>query len=597
MANAIIGADIESIVKDLQPIGINQVVFEAITNSLQANAREIKVNFSQNSLDIPETDRYIDKIEIKDNGEGFNEINTSSFKTYRSTHKKHLGAKGIGRFLFLKLFEKVTVESLDKSISFSTSEDIIIKNREKVDFSKETKITLNKPHNTKVTINFEDFHQSLKDQFLPFFTLLEKKVLIKIFQNGTYLYTIDSTDIPKFIEDSFKVGQHDFKIDYVLNDGNIKNYDGFYCASGRVVVKNSELDSKIKLKAFKDVKIFYLISSEYLNQTATDERDDFRIKPLQRNSTLFNDLSWKNIMSALTQKIKDICKAENIDIDAIAKKHLLTSIQEMPFLGYYLRTDKNENALSSEALITQAKKAFDDDKKFLRANDSQRNEEYYLKLSTTTQTELAEYIFDRQKIIDKLKKLTDSNSIEKEIHNLFMKQKTRDDKENYKTNNLWLFDDRFMSYDKVFSDKQIKEIFPQLSENLDRPDILSIVSNTYQKEEITDIVIIELKRADDTISPARAEEQLVDYAGYINEAYEDRKIRIWTYAFLKFDAKTERSLKNKGYNRVLTKSQYPIYYHPFNEVNTIINFVDYNALADDANSRNKTFMKILKGQD
>ncbi len=152
-----------------------------------------------------------------------------------------------------------------------------------------------------------------------------------------------------------------------------------------------------------------------------------------------------------------------------------------------------------------------------------------------------------------------------------------------------------MTYNKVFSDKQIKQIFPTLSDNLDRLDILSISANTYNKEEITDIVIIELKRASEKITPARAEEQLIDYAAYINDANENQTIRIWTYAFLKFDKKTERSLRNKGYNRVLTKSQYPIYYHPFNEVNTIVNFVDYRALADDAENRHQTFMKILSG--
>jgi hypothetical protein len=64
---------------------------------------------------------------------------------------------------------------------------------------------------------------------------------------------------------------------------------------------------------------------------------------------------------------------------------------------------------------------------------------------------------------------------------------------------------------------------------------------------------------------------------------------------LKFDKKTENSLRNKDYNRVLTKSQYPIYYKPFNAVNAIVNFVDYKALTDDAENRNRTFMKILGG--
>jgi hypothetical protein len=241
------------------------------------------------------------------------------------------------------------------------------------------------------------------------------------------------------------------------------------------------------------------------------------------------------------------------------------------------------------------------DKEFLRNDTEKIDSDYKNKLALVTQSELAEYIYDRQKKIDILKKLTNKDAIEKEIHNLFMKQYTKDDKENYKSNNLWLFDDRFMSYNKVFSEAQLKNMFPKLINNLERPDILSIgemsiVSNSYEKDEITDIVIIELKKASDKITPARAEEQLIDYAGYINEAYVDKKIRIWTYAFLKFDSKTENSLTNKDYNRVLTKSKYPIYYKPFNKVNTIINFIDYHALADDAHNRDKTFMKILSGE-
>lgn len=594
MANAIIGADIASIVKDLQPIRINNVVFEAITNSLQANADKIKIKFIQNSLDIPEVERYIDKIEIEDNGDGFTKDNTNSFKTYRSTHKKHLGAKGIGRFLFLKLFERVTVQSLDKNIIFSTTKDIII--NEETKKSEFTKIILDNPHN-EFTLNFKNFQQDLKDHFLPFFKLSDKEILITFYKNDEELYTINSRDIPKFIHDSFKVGKHDFNIDYVLNDENINNYDGFYCAGDRVIIKNSELDSKIKLKAFKDVKIFYLISSEYFNQNVTDERDEFKIKPVQKNQDLFHSLSWKEIMSALTDKIKAICKDNNINIDEIAKKHLLSSIEQMPFLGYYLRDNNNENALSSEALISNAKKAFDEDKKFLRDNNSKRNEEYQIKLSIVTQTELAEYIFDRQKIIDRLKELTSDDSLEKEIHNLFMEKYTKDENNSYKSNNLWLFDDRFMTYDKVFSEAQLKNIFPDLIDNIARPDIISIVSNTFEKDKITDIVIIELKRPSEKITPAEAQRELRSYADYINHSRQENKIRIWAYAFLKFDENTERDLRLDEYNQIPTQSQYPIYYKFSNRTNIIINFLDYSSIAFDADVRNKTFMKILKGDN
>jgi hypothetical protein len=49
---------------------------------------------------------------IIDNGVGFNDENLRSFDTCFSTYKQNLGAKGIGRFSWLKTFEAVQIESV-----------------------------------------------------------------------------------------------------------------------------------------------------------------------------------------------------------------------------------------------------------------------------------------------------------------------------------------------------------------------------------------------------------------------------------------------------------------------------------------------------
>src|SRR5205085_8312135 len=54
--------------------------------------------------------RPICSFEIRDNGIGFNEGNYKSFRTSDSDYKP--GAKGIGRFLWLKAFDHVSVESV-----------------------------------------------------------------------------------------------------------------------------------------------------------------------------------------------------------------------------------------------------------------------------------------------------------------------------------------------------------------------------------------------------------------------------------------------------------------------------------------------------
>ena len=49
------------------------------------------------------------------------------------------------------------------------------------------------------------------------------------------------------------------------------------------------------------------------------------------------------------------------------------------------------------------------------------------------------------------------------------------------------------------------------------------------------------------------------------------------------------------YNKIPTHTKYPIYYKYSQKTNMIINFMDYESLAYDAESRNNTFMRILSG--
>jgi len=584
-------ASIETIVNDLKPVTWKQVLYEAVTNALQANATEIKINFIQNALDLEDTQKYINSIVVEDNGDGFDEKNTKSFSEYRSTYKKHLGCKGIGRFLFLKVFDKVEIESLDKSIEFVIHKDIdVLAYYEK---HEKTAIKFLNPKNN-FTVNYRIFKDDLKNYFLAYFKLLKDEnrlIKISICENEKVHSIVESDDIPDFKDKDFRIGKHDFKLSYIFDF----NADGYYCAGNRVVIKNSELESNKKFRFFKDIKILYLLSSKYLDGSANDTRDDFNIYPKQKKQDLFHNLSWQEIQNSVKEQIKVIAKENNIEIDKLAEEHLKQAIKESPFLVYYLKD--NELGEESKSLQKQARKLFEKDKQFLRNSKNQTHEKYKEKLAIVTQSELTEYIYDRQKKIDLLKKLTDEKALEKEIHNLFMQQRTSDEKEDYRTNNLWLFDDRFMTYDKIFSEAQIKDIFPKLIANTKRPDILSlsIVSNSYNQEEITDIVIIELKRPNEEIEPSGAETQLLRYSRYINESRDNNKIRIWTYAFLKFNEETEFDLDNRSYNKIPIQGEYPIYYKYYEKPNTIINFLDYRAMAIDANNRNKTFMKILGG--
>lgn len=593
MSNGNVIANIESIVNNLDNVTWEQALFEAITNSLHAKAKQINIEFFSDTLNYKDTEKFIDEIKIVDDGVGFHSDNTNSFKEYGSQYKRknfNISAKGIGRFLFLKVFDNVHITSLDKEIDFSIQNDIDITTLDKIKYEKT--IVQFKNAKFKFFIDYDKFVQKIKEHFIAYFKLLKEEVIITIYENSIKQCEIKSTDIPNFMTKKFTINRHDFIINYVFNDKNYEFTEGYYCAGDRVVIKNSNLEVKKKLKAFSNINILFILTSSYLDENVNATRDDFTIMPKRKSQlSMFQDTSWQDIQTELKNQIRIIAKDNEIDIDEISKNNLNESIIEAPYLAYYLQD--NEEGYDSKTLIENAKEKLDEDKELIR-KDIDNNQAL---LSIVTQAELTEYIFDRQRKIDLLKKINDENVLEKEIHNLFMKKYTKDLTQDYKSNNLWLFDDRFMTYDKIFSESQLKEVFPDLVNNIDRTDIISIVSNTYDKEEITDIVLIELKRPDEKITPAEAQRELRSYADYINQTREYNKIRIWAYAFLKFNDNTARDLRLDEYNQIPTQTKYPIFYkYSGVTTNMVINFLDYKSLAYDADIRNKTFMKILNGK-
>ena len=92
-------------------------LFEAIVNSIHSIEEagisdgwihlHINRDFSQgNLIDNSRSTYPITGFKIIDNGMGFNNDNFESFLTSDSARKVEKGAKGIGRFLWLKVFDQ-----------------------------------------------------------------------------------------------------------------------------------------------------------------------------------------------------------------------------------------------------------------------------------------------------------------------------------------------------------------------------------------------------------------------------------------------------------------------------------------------------------
>lgn len=103
-------------------------LFEAVVNSLQSieeleHKEDAYINIlinrdsTQPILEgVKEDGMYypIESFIIEDNGVGLNSKNFLSFQTSDSTYKLLKGGKGVGRFLWLKAFENIKIESTYK---------------------------------------------------------------------------------------------------------------------------------------------------------------------------------------------------------------------------------------------------------------------------------------------------------------------------------------------------------------------------------------------------------------------------------------------------------------------------------------------------
>ena len=94
-------------------------IVEAIVNSIQSivdksidNGKIEIILHRENILEFDNSKPYINAIEIRDNGVGFTQENRDSFDTFYSELKKDIGGKGFGRFMFVKYFDSVRIESV-----------------------------------------------------------------------------------------------------------------------------------------------------------------------------------------------------------------------------------------------------------------------------------------------------------------------------------------------------------------------------------------------------------------------------------------------------------------------------------------------------
>ncbi len=632
--------EIDQLINSLGPVRFHQPIIECITNSLEANSRNIVVQLFSACKEGTafSDDRFVYKVIIKDDGEGFTESNFKAFTEYRTKQKINLGCKGVGRLTWLKVFNKAEIQSilredgkkLKKSFTFDENFDysskpaiseVSPKTRET-----ETSITLSelRGENSSVPEDIEKIRDIVFIELLPKLLLLKREFNITFKSEHPEIkeQTITFSDLPKLEEERFSVRinsqTHGFILRYNLSDGepyrSHRTY-AYYCANKRTVETFESKGLTVNLLADDKQFGIFLLESKLFDERINDSRNRIVIE----GGKLFEgELSWDCINESLRPILTKIIYERWPKLKEEAEKDKVSLAEENPHLTSYIKKFNVVGRLHKSEALQKAEKDFEHAKRQVRLKykelllkhkvDATNIADFQKLAENTTELgkqELAEYIWYRQVVIKVMGQLLESKeSQENVIHNLIMPMKTND-KDRIEDNNLWLLDDKFSLYQYAASDLEIETVYRDVcgedipegssKDARDRPDLCIFFSDSEDSTTDLEAVIVELK----SFSSGKYDKgKGLDQLGLYAESFKRRHAKFktfWVYLIVdEIDAELNRLLLHvRGYQPFFCHNG-ATYLQYIPSTNTHIAVLTAKALAANANARNHKFLEIVK---
>ena len=590
------------------------VYFEALANALDAGATEISIDIDVQAFDKPDTL----KITVSDNGDGFTDENFERFrKLLRPRDKFH---KGIGRLVFLNYFSRVDVTSTRSK----WRRTFIFKDG----FDGNAPIeNLNDEQPAKTTLAFNGFakdrvksYDDLKpdvlkplliEQFLP--TLDARKCDGTAFKISINLKTKESNaqkeffphetvitadDLPSMTKitiqddslDAFSTIDMHYHVEPVSGKGSLLVA---FSIDGRTIPVNL-----IPASSFPPGYMgMFLFESEMFHSNADSSRQKLILPENLPIEKLYRVLR-REVGKVLADMIPKITEKN----EKVKEKFE----EQFPHLLGYFENDTVGLIDRDDALEIAQQKFFRAQKQVLQCETlTQAAYEKSLELSSRT---LTEYILYRDKIIGRMKEMTTDNA-ESEIHNLIVPRFKEFSKEAMPSeiyqNNAWLLDDKFMVFRTILSEQRMDTVVnairldEECEKDAGRPDIAMIFSADPKNASAVDVVVIEIKKkTDDEKENQYAINQLLDRAVKL-AAHCPNIQRIWYYAVIQISDTMETRLRQQKWAPLFSMGK--LYYQEFiterpdrTVVPTPTFVVSFDAIVADAESRNHTFLEILR---
>ncbi|QJD98233.1 hypothetical protein HH214_21300 [Mucilaginibacter robiniae] len=572
---------------DLTPNDAFLPLFECVVNSIisliQSHQTDKEIQIKIIRGDYPQqllfgnNIKTINSIIITDNGTGFNTDNFESFETPFTKINKKYGCKGVGRFTVLAAFKSIHIKSnyfqdeqwMFREFSCDSENEITPISLPEISSSKKATTTIelldcfNPIIKDRTAITIEEISRKLMQHCLIYYLSneLPKITILDIEDNTAEVINDLFSKVSKENEREFKVGNHTFKayITKVPKENNRKNHYIYYCANSRVVQSKSigNINGLFSYPINQNGQLYFLdvyVVSDYLNKKNYQTRNGFSISP-EKQDGLFggSEISFEEIEADLLTVLEDEYESHvkessqrsiaEVQTYISSKALRYNSLRYKPELLKTIPPNSSEDKIEEYLHKISFNARRNIDKKLQDfIENKQVNEDAIQKIKQDIQEKtaydidsLADYMIRRRAIIELFDKFLEADNngkyrLEEDIHNIIFPIGFTNDEISYESHNLWLLDERFVTYKFIASDKSITSLSQKKSSK--EPDVICLNEKPIMFDnpisfgdksngEVNSMVIFEFKRPGDVAHQKKKNDYRWEFSELIEPYFDD----------------------------------------------------------------------------
>lgn len=584
------------------------VIREALTNAIHAGGKSISVDllFSDRNGELflgTEERRVLEQITIADDGEGFTNENLQYFDEICNSYKDNIGGKGVGRLAFLKYANRVDVRSqLQNSlVEFAYTPDFKPEDVKKTEMtgSPNTSIVLT-DLKEKINTQIAKLVYSICDdlRLLLFLKFQQgQSITLRFAHNSKQpfddIYEFSGKHIKALSEREFELEGEAFKCYLFRDEPPKKGIVAMLCADDLCI------EEYVISRRFDICRHLIFVTSPYFNSRSNMERQRLELPKTDDDADMASPISREKLMPRIHEEcMAMINDAAEGDIDEFKASNIEKLKKYYPFIKV--------NSLGGNATLLDA----DEVVRTYRAQQAREEDRLVDSLETGTPVslddmshlaseDLARYIVHRALVIDSLASMPPS-SAEVAIHNAILPKKSNGSE--IRENNVWLVDDKFLSYSSIYSDETLAKIVRDVESDVEikqqrKPDVAAFFSKDNENHP-NKLVIIEFKKPGaDIFENNKALLQCRLYAGALVDKISTIR-EVFAFSIVEIDDEFHKDMKQTGFKDVFSLTERVVYNDYSIGANGDIPLHLYvmpaAALITDARARNRVFEEVLK---